>query len=329
VLFVAGWAATLASCAYLLLALWRMARFRLPTVTASGRCPPITVLKPLCGDEPRLYQALRSLCTNACPGLQIVFGTRSADDPALLAARRLVDEFPSLDIAVVVDPLRHGANDKVSNLINMMWAAKHALIAISDSDTVVAPGELAQVVAAFDDARVGAVTCLYKAAPIQGWPSVLGAMFIDGWFLSSAVVDAGRGPVAYRYGPLSVVRRSALEAIGGLAALADHLADDFMLGQLIARAGWQVVLAPLAVRTVVAEGWRSLLRHELRWARTVRACRPVEHALSVVTHALPLSLLTLAVPSLWSLGAIVAPLGLRLALHALTNLPIMLPLSGS
>ena len=311
-----GWLAAVAALSYLLLACWRVWRWRLPAPVES-RPPAITVLKPLCGDEPRLEEALRSFCRDAGTGVQIVFGARDPADPAVAVARRLIAEYPDRDLVLAVDPTRHGENAKVGNLFNMLRHARHELIAISDSDTLLAPGELARAAAPLADPAVGAVTCLYKAAPRQDWPSILGGMFIDDWFLTSAVVDAGMRPVSYCFGPLSIVRRDVLAAIGGFASLADHLADDFMLGRLIAGSGRRVLLAPVVAATVVAESWRSLLAHELRWARTVRAVKPGEHALSVVTHALPLTLLSLLSPWPGAGLAIALPLALRFLLHGL------------
>jgi ceramide glucosyltransferase len=122
------------------------------------------------------------------------------------------------------------------------------------------------------------------------------------------------------FGPLTAVRREALEALGGFGALAFHLADDFMLGRMIAAAGYKVRLASYVPDIVVAEDMSSLLRHELRWARTVRTVKPGEHFLSVFMEPLPvLLLLLLPFPALggwWVLGAVIA---LRVILHFLVR----------
>jgi len=318
--YLIGLGLAAASAAYLLLALARVAASRfdavLPARAASAFLPPVTVLKPLCGNEPRLYECLRSFCEQDYPDLQIVFGVGDAGDGAVPVVKRLIAEFPGRDLALVVDGGVHGSNLKVGNLINMARLAKHGIIAVSDSDIVVERDCLAQFVAPFAEASTGAVTCLYKAAPASGLASKLGALFINDWFLSSAMVDAGMREVDYCFGPLSAVRREALESIGGFSRLTSQLADDFMMGNLIAKAGYKVRLSPVVPSTAVAENFRSLFWHELRWARTVKAVKPEEHFLSVVMEPLPvLAALLLPYPGLGGWAVLAAIVMLRMALH--------------
>ena len=313
---LAGGVIAAASIVYLLLALWRVMRHRPQAGPRLGPLPPVSVLKPICGAEPGLYDCLLSFCEQDHPQTQLIFGLRDPADPAIPVIQRVIKKFPGLDLALVIDPEVHGTNLKVSNLLNMQQAAKHDIIVVSDSDTRIGRHDLSRVASRFDDERTGAVTCLYKAAPLGGMASRLGALFINDWFLSSAIVDAGLREVAYCFGPLTAIRREALEAIGGFSPLASQLADDFLLGRLIAAKRWKVQLSPCIVDTVVAESFRSLLLHELRWARTVKAVRPREHFLSVVTEPLPLLLvLLLPDPSLWGIALLALSMGLRTALH--------------
>ncbi len=148
----------------------------------------------------------------------------------------------------------------------------------------------------------------------------MGALFINDWFLASAMVDAGMRDVSYCFGPLSAVRRDALESIGGFARLASQLADDFMMGRLIAASGYKVRLSHVVPSTVVAENFRSLYWHELRWARTVKAVRPIDHFLSVVMEPLPvLAALLLPYPLLGGWAVLAAVVTLRMALHCLLH----------
>ena len=139
---------------------------------------PVTVLKPLCGAEPGLYDHLRSFCQQDHPDYQIVFGVRDPTDPALAVVERLVAEYPSLPIDVVVNPQQHGSNCKISNLINMVARARHDVLAMADSDTFVGPDYLTIVTAPLLDHNVGLVTCIYRGVPTQGIWSRLGAMYI-------------------------------------------------------------------------------------------------------------------------------------------------------
>jgi ceramide glucosyltransferase len=306
----------LASIAYLSLALCRAGGYVLRDGAGGSFLPPVTVLKPVCGAEPELYRCLRSFCLQNYPSLQLIFGVRDAADPAVAVIERLIAEFPGRDLTLVVDARIHGTNLKVSNLVNMYRAAKHDVIIVSDSDVIVERDCLAQLVAPLADAGVGAVTSLYKGAPLAGFASRLGALYINDWFLSSAMVDAGMRDIAYCFGPLTAIRRKALDAAGGFDRLAFHLADDFLLGRRIAAAGYRVRLSESIVDVVVAETVRSLFPHELRWARTVRTLKPLEHALSLVTHPLPLLLFLFALsPTVWAGGMIALALALRIALH--------------
>lgn len=309
-----------ASACYLLLAILRVAVFRPQPVGALHRPIPVTILKPLCGAEPRLYECLRSFCLLDHAPLQIIFGVGDHADPAIAVAKRLIREFPTLDLSLVIDSAIHGTNLKVGNLINLYRSAKHDVVIVSDSDTEVAPDCLAAVLAPLADPAVGAVTCLYKAAPVPGFASSLGALFVNDWFLASAVVDVGMRDAAYCFGPLTALRRDALEAIGGFGALAFHLADDFMLGRMVAGVGYKVRLASYVPDIVVAEDFASLLRHELRWARTVRTVKPDEHFLSGVMEPLPLLLLLLApFPELGGWWVVTAVVILRMVLHVLVR----------
>lgn len=318
--FGCGLVLAAASICYLLLAILRVAAFRPLTASTLDQSMAVTILKPLCGAEPRLYECLRSFCLLDHKPLQIIFGVGDHADPAIAVAKRLIREFPALDLSLVVDSAIHGTNLKVANLINMYRSAKHDVVIVSDSDTEVAPDCLAAVLAPFGDPAVGAVTCLYKAAPVPGLASSMGALFVNDWFLASAVVDAGMREAAYCFGPLTALRRDALEAIGGFGALAFHLADDFMLGRMVAGAGYKVRLARYVPDIVVAEDFPSLLRHELRWARTVRTVKPDEHFLSGVMEPLPLLLLLLApFPEFGGWWALAAVIALRMVLHLLVR----------
>jgi ceramide glucosyltransferase len=319
-IFGAGLILAAASVGYLSVAIAGVLRFRRSNALAAAPPLAVTILKPVCGAEPRLYECLKSFCALNHAPLQIIFGVGDHEDPAIPVVRRLIEEFSALDLSLVIDSAVHGTNLKVGNLINMYRSAKHEIVIVSDSDTEVAPDCLKSVLAPFADHAVGAVTCLYKAAPSPGMASDLGALFVNDWFLASAVVDAGMREAAYCFGPVTAIRREALEAMGGFGMLAFHLADDFMLGRMIAAAGYKVRLADYVPDIVVHENFGSLLRHELRWARTVRTVKPGEHFMSAAMEPLPLLLLLLLPFPHWggwlALGLVIS---LRVILHFLVR----------
>jgi ceramide glucosyltransferase len=286
-----------------------MGRTPLPTLSGTAGTgpdyPPITVLKPLHGAEPLLEQALASICTQDYPEYQVVFGVHDAADPALLVAARLRRRFPTCDIAVVVDPTRHGANGKVGNLINMLPHARHAVLAIADSDLHVQPDYLARIAEALARPDTGLVTTLYTGLPAgTGLAQRLGATQITHYFLPGALLARAMGRQDC-LGATMVLRRRTLDRIGGFPALADHLADDQVLGRRVAALGLRVRLAVTVPATTVPEArLRDLLRHELRWARTIRALEPGAFAASVLQYPLFWAMLAVALSAgaVWSWG---------------------------
>ncbi len=175
-------------------AVMRFARRPLP---AASDQPAVSVLKPLHGDEPGLYDNLRSFAEQDYPALQIVLGVNDAQDGALPAARALIRDLPTCDIALVVDARASGSNKKVANLENMFEAARHDVIVLADSDMRVDRHYLGAVTAPLHDRQTGVVTCLYKGVPTGGKWSEFGAMHINFGFLPSALVaeslGSGRG----------------------------------------------------------------------------------------------------------------------------------------
>ena len=306
------------STAYWLYALTCVLMFRRRSRPVAANLPPVTVLKPLCGAHEGLYDGLRSFCDQDYPDAQILFGVRDAADPAVEVAQRLMDEFRDRNVKLVVNDRDVGVNPKVSNLANLYESAEHDVLLIADSDINVGRDYLKAVVAPLSDPRVGLVTCLYggKGAG-RGW-GALGRLFIDDWFFPSAVVSATGGKLRHAFGATLVFRRSGLEKIGGFAALGPYLADDYMLGELMARHGDRVVLSPYVVETRVVEAsFRALFLHELRWSRTMRAVRPVGYFLAAITYGFVWSALALACAgAAWPVLAITGAHGAaRLAVH--------------
>jgi ceramide glucosyltransferase len=290
------------------------ARFRAAPRRMPMSRPPVTLLKPLHGDEPLLEQALGSLCRQDGYPCQIVFGVQDPADPALAVVERVRARFPEADIAVVVDPTQHGPNRKVGNLINMLGAAKHDVLAIADSDLHVVPDYLEQLVAALERPGTGLVTTLYAGLPATpGLPAALGATAITHYFLPGALLGHGMGRQDC-LGATMMLRRETLRRIGGLESLVTHLADDNALGRLVRGLGLTVRLAATVPATTVPETtFADLFRHELRWARTVRALEPAAFAASSVQYSLVWSALALLAScgAAWALGLFAAAWAVR------------------
>jgi ceramide glucosyltransferase len=309
-------AVSLTGAVFLLAASLAVRRFvERPTETTSVGAP-VTILKPLHGEDAQLYENLRSFCEQRYSAYQIVFGVRDLDDRAIPVVERLIAEFPGKDLVLVVDPTVVGSNFKVSNLENMMASAKFDVFVIADSDMRVAPDYLGAVTAPLADRAIGLVTCLYRGRPVEGLWSRLGAMFINHGFLPAALIGEAMRPGNACFGATMALRRDTYAAIGGFASLRDQLADDYALGAAVRRVGQKIVLSQHLVDTVVAEpGLAALLRHELRWARTIRLLAPFGFAASILTHPVALALVAALLDglSLPILGILALVLAVRLA----------------
>ena len=322
-------ALTVLSACYWCGAILCVAAFGRQRSVARGWAPPVSVLKPLLRGDGPLYDNLKTLCAQQYPTFEVLFGVQDERDPAVDVVHRLMREFPHLDLRLVVDDRTIGSNRKVGNVANLYRAARHDVLVLADSDMRVGADYLRAVVAPLEDAAVGLVTCLYRSAPRSGLASALAAMFINEWFFPAAVVGARLQPLRHAFGATIACRRSAIRTIGGFEAVADYLADDYMLGSLVSQRGLRVVLSPYVVESAGGEaGVASLFFRELRWTRTFRTVRPLSYFLSGITHGIPLSLLFLFAAGLsgvaLAMGAL--HLGLRvgggIALYSALGLPV-------
>jgi ceramide glucosyltransferase len=287
--------AALMGIVYSLIGIVAVARFaRRPLLTPTHR-PAVTLLKPVCGEDPGLYENLVSFCRQDYAGpVQILIGAHREDDPAVAIARRVISDLPNADVTLIIDGALPGTNFKICNVSNMISAAKHDVLIIADSDMRVEPHYLDTVVAELQRPGVGMVTCLYQGDPAGGVTSALGCAAINYTFLPSVLVGRLIGTEAGCFGATMAIRRSTLEQVGGLSALINQLADDHVLGALVRASGLKVVLSRYVVKNVVFEpDLATLARHELRWQRTIRSITPVGFAASIIIHPVGLSLLAL------------------------------------
>ncbi|GBR04767.1 bacteriohopanetetrol glucosamine biosynthesis glycosyltransferase HpnI [Asaia siamensis] len=285
---------------------------RIPS--SPGPQPAVTVLKPLHGDEPLLEDALRSFCEQDYPIYQIVFGVQRHDDSAIEIVRRLIADYPERDMTLVIDDTQHGTNRKIANLINMYPSVKHDILVISDSDIHVQRDYLRDVVSTIQQPDTGLVTTLYAGLPAstalvrEFAASQINHNFMPGVMMSRLL---GRQDCL---GATMALRRSLLERVGGLAALADHVADDAILGQLVRAHGKKIALAPCMTWTTVAEDTAGdMIAHELRWGRTVKNVEPVGYGLSAIQLPLFWSSVVLFCcwPARWALWFFIAAWAVR------------------
>jgi ceramide glucosyltransferase len=251
---------------------------------ASRSTPPVSILKPVRGRDPRFYEAIRSHATLDYPRYEILFGVKDPADPAIADIRRLQAEFPQREIRLVLTT-RDAPNGKVAVLTELADLARHPILLVNDSDIVVEPDYLRRVVAPLDDPQTGVVTCLYRACA-ESWPGRWEAIGIATEFAPSVLVAPLVGVDSFALGSTMVFRATQLAAIGGFAALECYLADDYQLGTHIAQLGYRVVLSPVVVATNLSgASWSEVWRHQLRWSRTIRVSRTAGYYGYLATQA--------------------------------------------
>ena len=258
--------------------------------------PPVSILKPLKGTDPGMFDSLQSHCRQDYPEYEIVFGVSDAGDPAIALVERLKVQFPALPIRLVVCQKNLGANRKVSSLAQMLPQARYEQLIVNDGDIRVASDYLRRVVPPLLDPAIGLVTCLYRGVPSPTLGSRLESLGISTDFCAGVLVARllERG-IKFGLGSTLAFRRCDLAAIGGFEVLADYLADDYEIGRRIAAQGLKVKLSETVVETFLPQyKWREFVSHQLRWARTVRHSRPGGYLGLGLTFGIPWALIALA-----------------------------------
>ena len=290
-LSIASTAVTVASSAYGALCLWLGVRFKSAQGSPSSEkttFPPVSILKPLKGTDPQMYDSLRSHCLQDYPEYEILFGVTDPGDPAAHLVKRLMEEFPARQIRLVECQRRLGANGKVSSLAQLAVLARHPSLVVNDSDIRVEGSYLRQIMTELERPGVGLVTCLYRGIPARTLGSRLEALSIATDFVPGVLVARQiEGGLSFALGSTLAMRRRDLEAIGGFEAILDYLADDYELGRRIRDRGLKVALSGTVVETFLpAYDFPEFVLHQVRWARTIRTSRPAGYAGLVVTFTL-------------------------------------------
>lgn len=258
--------------------------------------PSVSILKPIRGAEPFLYENLASFCTQDYGEFEVIFCLHDAADAAMPIVQRVVADFPSCRATILTGTDAAYRNPKIANLVKGARAVTGDIVVISDSDVCVEPAFLRTFMETFHAERVGAASCLYRGIATEGWVSRLGAMYVEEQFAPSVLVAATLGKPRFCLGAAMAVRRTVLDAIGGIEALGAYLADDHALGELVAARGYTVGFSDDIVATRIPESSvPQLWSHELRWARTNLVLAPAGYAFSFLTFGVPLALLYLTV----------------------------------
>ncbi len=284
----------LAGIVYTALSIFSVSRFFSPVKYGGDPAlMPVSVIKPLKGADPELIENIRSFCGQDYPEYEVLLGVSEHDEETLAEADRIVRSLPGCDIRVVISSGDIGANRKVSNLQGLFDAAKYQLLAISDSDMRVGPDYLKNIVSEYQrDENTGLVTSLYRISNPQSPGAALESLNIGLDFIPSVVVAGQLEGITFGLGASMLVSKESVESIGGFRELAGYLADDYQLGNKLWMKGAGIVLSDYLIEDVV--GRMSLsehITHQLRWARTIRASRPLGSLGYGITHVLPFSMM--------------------------------------
>ena len=288
------------SLVYCALTVVAAARYRAVRLPAPRSLPPVSILKPLAGVDAELEGNLRSFFEQDYPQFEMLFAVRAPHDPAVALVEQLRLQYPSVESILIVTGEPGYANAKVFSLDQMLTAARHRLVVMSDSDTRVTPNMLRAFAAEFEDPNLGLATCPYRAVPGPSFWSALEALGLNTEFIAGVLVARLLDGMNFALGPTIVARRETLERIGGFDALKDYLAEDFIMGKRAAELGCGVILSSYLIEhRIGSQPFRANLRHRLRWNRSTRRSRPLGYVGQVFTHVLPLALLLWAIQPEW------------------------------
>jgi ceramide glucosyltransferase len=311
--------ATAGSLIYYALCLLSAASFLRKPASAPQHLFAVSILKPLKGTDPEMYENFRSHCLQDYPEFEIIFGVSQPDDPAIELVEQLKSEFPQRAIRLVTCSKQLGTNTKVSNLVQMLPHARYDHLIVNDSDIRVEPDYLGRVLAPLADPRTGLVTCLYRGVAGSGLGALLEALGISTDFCPGVLVARQLEGIKFALGSTMALRRRDLAAIGGFEALAGYLADDYHLGQRIAGLDLRVELSEVVVATFLPRYTiGEFLAHQLRWARAVRDSRFWGYLGLGITFGLVWALLTLVLARgagwAWALLGITAAMRFAVAI---------------
>ena len=250
--------------------------------------PPASLLKPIRGVDFGSYENFASFCKQDYPEYEILFAVNDASDPAVPLIRKIMAEFPQSRIRLFTSAEELGANRKVNKLAMLAREAQYDVLVLTDGDVRVDPGYLHEVVAPLRDKKIGAVTSFYRAITQDNLGAKLEAIGAGSDFFAGVLMARWKEGIRFALGASIATTKEWIRRMGGFEAIADTLADDYELGLRIANAGGEIVLSRKPVWTVYpAQTFRGFWDHQLRWARTVRLCRPFSYLGLLFTQGLP------------------------------------------
>ncbi len=267
--------------------------------------PPASLLKPVRGADFGSYENFASFCKLDYPEYEILFAVNDESDPAVPLIRQIMAEFPQRRIRLFTSAEDLGANRKVNKLAMLAREARYDALVLTDGDVRVGPNYLREVIAPLRGKEIGAVTSFYRAIAEENLGARLEAIGAASDFFAGVLMARWKEGIRFALGASIATTKEWVRKMGGFEAIADTLADDYELGLGISKAGGEIVLSQETVSTMyLAQSLRGFWEHQLRWARTVRSCRPLSYLGLLFTQGLPWTLLAILIaPGPWVAGA--------------------------
>jgi ceramide glucosyltransferase len=304
---------TLSSTVYLGLVLAAVVKFRrdsavlLNPPVPDASLPAVSVIKPVHGLEPQLRENIESFFRQDYPRYEILFGADTADDAALAIVQEVSARYPQVPSRVVVHGESPWPNPQTYSLHCLSLQTQHGIIVATDSDVEVAPNYLREVVAPLLKPGVAMSTCLYRGKNVGDFWSNQTAMLMSVEEPAGVLVANLLEGMKFGLGPTIAVKKEALEEVGGYEKFCDYSANDFILGNLIHKAGYQVVLSSHVIDHIVNQStFRKMWQNQLRWRVTERYCRPKGYLGMGLIFAMPFGIAGLLAGGFlwnWTLGA--------------------------
>ncbi len=306
-------AGTISSAVYLILALAGAGKFhrdsqrQVAEAAAITSLPPVSILKPVHGLEARLKENVESFFRQDYPDYEILFAADDENDAALDVIREVCSRYPKIRSRIVVTGPPPWPSPPSYSFARMVDIAANDILVTSDSDVEVDASYLREVVPPMLDAETGALTCLYRGKNAGGFWSALDAIGMSVEMAAGVLAANLVEGMKFGLGPTIVLRKDVVEKIGGYRAIAEYFSNDFITGNLVARAGYRVVLSRHVIDHVVPPmTLRRMWDRQLRWATGTRYSRPKGHFGTGLVFAMPYGILGLVAATAlgwWQVGA--------------------------
>jgi len=292
-----------------------------------NHCPPITLLKPLKGVDAFTRKCIESWILQDYPGeIQILMGAASPEDPVCKLVMELKQQYPDRDVQLVICKANLAINAKVSTLIQLEGYIKNEQVIISDADVLVPFDFLKQISRSYCG-NPGLINCLYRHANPSTLSMHMEAIAMNADFRSQVAQSLKVMEMDYALGAVMATSREWLSKVGGFQSIGDYLADDFQLGNQIHKKGGKIVLSHAIVDCYSPPmNFVQVWKHQLRWARTIRHCKPLPYALSILSNS---TIWPVFLNALYPQSSSWILLGISITLRSLTAVGLQIHFEGT